>query len=435
MPPMPSINSVLSQDLILDILDHLAVPLAFHERKCDLPVLSACSQVCRVWSSQSQRLLFRRVIIPHNIHRLPYLRGTSRNALPSFLDAIDPTTERGRHLGSCVLSFTLRHTGRDADVVVTYPVWLATALLRTPNLRHLNVTTLLCDFTQEALEDIRKRGPKITSLCILQDFSPAVVQHRRIMHQLVAAFPTIRLLEVTANLSPTLTPFDPPVSLALVSVKFNAMLATDFGPCLASLMQKPTEEGEVDSPPKHSEGLQLISHTSTRDSRPTLSAILNQHASSLRSLSLKTVALDSPESQAALRNCTRLERLELGTLPSSSSTSIAASLFALPPTLTTLLIGGPRAAPPDPLAVEALTRHIQMDSALPKLRTLSWHVSGSSPTQELIEVCRGRGVELNVRTGPGVNVDVGLLDGGRDGGDLIEENAVEVELRRKYLRI
>ncbi|KAJ7609537.1 hypothetical protein FB45DRAFT_368546 [Roridomyces roridus] len=433
---MPSINSVLSQDLILDILDHLAVPLAFHERKCDLSVLSACSQVCRAWSPHSQRLLFQRLILPHNIHRSPYLRGTSRNALPSFLDAIDPTTERGRHLGSCVLSFTLRHTGRDADVVVTYPVWLATALLRTPNLRHLNVTTLLCDFNQDALEDIRERGPKITSLCILQDFSPAVVQHRRIMHQLVAAFPTIRLLEVTANLSPTLTPFDPPVNLALVSVKFNAMLATDFGPCLASLMQKPTKESEVDSPPKHSEGLQLISHTSTRDSLPTLSAILTQHAPSLRSLSLKTLALDSPESQDALRNCTRLERLELGVLPSpSSSSSIAASLSALPQTLTTLLIGGPRAAPPDSLAVEALTRYIQMDSALPKLRTLSWHVSGSSPTQELIEVCRARGVELNVRTGPGVNVDAGLLDGGRDGGDLIEENAVEVELRRRYLRI
>ncbi|KAJ7440345.1 hypothetical protein B0H11DRAFT_1933843 [Mycena galericulata] len=143
-----SINSVLDLDLILEILDCLAVPLPVHQQACDPTVLAACSTVCKSWSSHAQRLLFRRVIIPNNIYREPHRRGTTWDTLPSFLAAIDPATEHGRHLASSVLCFTLRHKGRERTVD---PTGLATALLRTPNLRHLDVTTVLCDFGPETL--------------------------------------------------------------------------------------------------------------------------------------------------------------------------------------------------------------------------------------------------------------------------------------------
>lgn len=59
--------------------------------------------------------------------------------------------------------------------------------------------------------------------------------------QLVASFPSIRLLEITSDLNKSLLPFDPAPNLSLVAVKFNTTLVEDVGPCLASLM-KPGDE-------------------------------------------------------------------------------------------------------------------------------------------------------------------------------------------------
>ncbi|KAJ7458830.1 hypothetical protein B0H11DRAFT_184718 [Mycena galericulata] len=266
-----SINSVLGLDLILEILDCLAAPLPFHQRACDLSVLAACSYVCKSWSSHAQMLLFRRVIIPNNIYRGPHRRGATRNTLPSFLAAIDPATERGRHLASTVLCLTLRHTGLDPTVD---PIGRATALLRTPNLRHLDITTVLCNFDPETLARLRESGPRITSLCILQDFSPLPEEHPRRMHQLVAAFPSIRLLEISSGFSAMLAPFDPPLALPLVSVKFDTPFIQDIAPCLASLLSPPSENGEHESEP-----LQLISHKSHNGYPCALSTVLQARGS------------------------------------------------------------------------------------------------------------------------------------------------------------
>ncbi|KAJ7458833.1 hypothetical protein B0H11DRAFT_2061192 [Mycena galericulata] len=396
-----SINSVLGLDLILEILDCLAIPLASHQRACDLSVLAACSSVCKPWSSHAQKLLFRRVIIPNNIYREPHRRGTTRNTLPSFLAAIDPGTERGRHLASSVLCLTLRHTGRDPTAD---PTGLATALLRTPNLRHLDVTTILCNFDPETLVQLRESGPRITSLCILQDFSALQEEDTRRMHQLVAAFPSIRLLEISSSFGMELAPFDPPLALSLVSVKFDTPFVQDIAPCLASLLRPPSEDQEHESEP-----LQLLSHKSHIGYPSALSTVLQAHGSHLRSLTIRTLDVASAtdhSSVPALRHCTRLERFELGVFPEAST------LAFLPRTLHTLSISGlPNHdnAPPVGPFIYAL-------STFPHLRTLTWLFCPAPPA--LVRLCASRGVELRASL-----------------FEMADDNAVEMELINKYVRI
>ncbi|KAJ6632282.1 hypothetical protein B0H10DRAFT_11238 [Mycena sp. CBHHK59/15] len=389
---------MLSTDLVFEILDCLAIPMSLHQRCCDFAVLAACSLVCKIWSARAQRLLFRRVLLPHNIYREPYRRATSPNSLPSFLSAIGPDTERGRWLAESVLSLTVRHTGRE---MISNPAGLATVLLRTPNLRHLDVTTISCDFDHETLELLRAEGPRITSLSILRDFSPSPAQHTRIMHQLVASFPSVRLLEITTDLS-SLPPFEPPLSLSLASVKFNTPMVADIGPCLASLLN-PTEDGEP---------LQLLWHKSQGGHPTALGDVLRVYGPHLRSLSIKT--LDEPQT-AFLSLCTRLERFEFGRFPNS------AALAAIPRTIKALAISHEPDSRPGvigtlSIGVERLTEALK---TFPLLEVLTWSFCPNHPlVVRLRTVCVERGIELRTSA-----------------TELTDDNAIELELRRKHIRI
>ncbi|KAJ7187344.1 hypothetical protein C8R46DRAFT_1184959 [Mycena filopes] len=390
-PPTPF---PLSTDLLLEILDFLAVPLHLHGRSCDLSTLVACSEVCREWSPHAQRLLFRRIILPNNIYQEPFRRGMTRDSLPSFLDAIDPATERGRWLAESVVTLTLRHTGR---LRTSDSTALATALLRTPHLRHLDVTTICCDFSPETFLQLRESGPRVTSLAVLQDIAPPAWHHRRIMHQLVAAFPSIRLLEITSDLASTLEPFEPAPQLAgLVCVKFTTMMVTDPSVCLASLMDPAA------APP-----LQVFSHRSVGGHPSDLGAVLGDHGERLRSLAVKTV---DPRQLAPLALCTQLERFEFGRFPD------AAVFASIPPMITELAISGGPDGLPGEFSDDKLVAGIEN---LPHLRVLTW---SSCPQPMLFPAlewtCRQRDIELRL-----------------SGGESADDNTIELELRRKYIRI
>ncbi|KAJ7641868.1 hypothetical protein FB45DRAFT_362715 [Roridomyces roridus] len=356
---MASINTILGIDIILEVLDCFAAPVVSHHNP-DLPALSICSLVCRSWCSHAQRHLFRRVTIvsdesePHQ----------SARRISLFLDAIHPATERGRYLGSCVLALTLRHADRKG---------LSKALLRVPNLRHLDTTTSSCDFDAPTLTALREKGPKITSLCIQEDFSFFPGQHSGRMHRLVAALPSIRLLEITSNANSTLPPFDPPPKLSLVAVKFKTTLVQDIGPCLSSLTA--------------GEGLQLLLHESLRGTKsfaPTPDIGLN-----LRSLSLQTIDADA----LGLTRCTSLERFELGRFPD------LATLRAIPRSITALSISGTPAANV-PVGISFATFLEELESGFPNLRTLTWTVDILPPVfaREALEgVCKRRGVRLSLK--------------------------------------
>ncbi|KAJ7482548.1 hypothetical protein FB451DRAFT_1555619 [Mycena latifolia] len=394
-----TINSILSPDLLLEILDYLAVPLHLHERSCDLPILVACSMVCKAWSPHAQRLLFRRVILPHNMYQEPHLRGTTRNSLPSFLEAIDPATEHGRWLADSVVSFNLRQTGRERTTY--YPAALATALLRMPNLRHLEVTTLSCDFDAETLARITLEcGPRITSLCIHLDFSPSQPQPR-IMHRFIASLPALRLLEITADSAGSLPVFDPPLRLPLAAAKFHIAFGDDIGSCLTSLVRGDSEAALAEP------ALQLLAHKSTGGHPVALREVLREQGAYLRSLSLKPL-----ESAQSIALCTRLERLELGRFPDN------ATLALIPRSITALAVAGL----PHNLNFNALVQQLAA-AAFPRLRALTWTSCPDPivlPFSALKAVCAERGITLRLIKSP---------------ADLTDENAVELELRRKHIRI
>ncbi|KAJ6506721.1 hypothetical protein C8R45DRAFT_970356 [Mycena sanguinolenta] len=382
-------HSALGLDLMLEVLDCLAVPLHFHQRSCDLSVLAACSTVCKAWSSHAQRLLFRRVILPSNVYRKPLGRGIAIDSLPSFLAAIDPETERGRWLAESVLSFTLRFTGRSLTADSTA---FATALLRTPNLRHLDVTTIFCDFDAETVTRLRESGPRITSLSIVQDSAPSPGHHTLIMHQLVTLFSSIRLLEITTNLNPFLAPFDPPPNLSLVSAKFNTMLATDIGPCLASLLNP-----EADTP------LQALCHRSKTGSPSVLGDALRVHGPHLRSIAFRTV-----DPAVTLAECTALERFEFVRFPDASM------LALIPRSITALAVYGVPENGDQQVAALA-----QVLSTIPHLEVFTWSsCPGPAMLSPLKEICRVRGIELRTSF-----------------SELYDDNAVETELKQKYIRI
>ncbi|KAJ7616172.1 hypothetical protein DFH06DRAFT_110967 [Mycena polygramma] len=359
-----SIDSILSLDLILEILDSLTVPLHLHQGCYYISVLAACSTVCKRWSSHAQRLLFRHVLLPANIFREPGLSGTTRNLVPSFLAAINPATERGRWLAESVISLTMRHPGGPLE---SEPTWLATALLRTPNLRHLDVGTIF--FDADALVRLHGVGPRITSLCISRDSSPAAVQRAPPIAEIVASFPSIRILELTGGFS--FRPFDPPLNLPLVSFKFYSAGSEDISPYLDSLL---------DPNPEEHNALQVLSLRSN----VTLGRTLNAHGKHLRSLSVNT--LDSAD-RVGIAACTRLERFGMRGFPD------AQMLSCIPRCITSLAISGTDPSKEDVCALaEAL-------DTFPHLRTLTW--SWYSPRQSihqpiLGEACRERRIDLRL---------------------------------------
>ncbi|KAJ7763410.1 hypothetical protein B0H16DRAFT_1527795 [Mycena metata] len=390
----PSLNSILGPDLILEFLDSLAVPLHEDQRFCDLSVLASCSAVCRTWSAHAQRLLFRRVILPNNIYQEPFRRGSTRNSLPSFLAAINPATERGRWLAESVISLTVRHTGRSRTSDSTA---LATALLRTPNLRHLDTTTICCHFDSETLTRLRESGPRITSLCILQDIALGPAQtYTRTMHQLVASFPSIRLLEITSDLNSSLPPFDPPPNLSLVCVKFNTTMVQDVGSCLASLMNPAAEEP-----------LQVLRHKSVGSHPSQLGTVLRAHGAHLRSLAVKTL---EPEQLAHLPLCPQLERFEIGRFPD------AATFASIPRTITALAISGS----PSALGTRGVDELAPELKTFPHLKVFTWSSCPQPMRFPMLErVCKTRGIEVRFSAT----------------ATELTDNAIERELRRKYIRI
>ncbi|KAF7305594.1 hypothetical protein HMN09_00812600 [Mycena chlorophos] len=397
--PKQTAPDALGLDILLEIFDLLAVPMEYHQRACDLQVLANCSLVCRAWSPPAQKLLFRRIILPHNIYTSPHLRATTRNMLPSFLSAIDPSTEKGRWLASCVLSLTLRHTGRRPSTDANL---LFSALLRTTNLRHLDVTTFSCDFDAEQLDQLRTVGPALTSLSILQDFSSQAGKHAGIMHRLVAAFPTIRILEISSDLQ--LPPFEPRSQLSLVSLRIDAGLVWDIGPVLESLVAEGSETA-----------LEALYLRSKSGLPSHLRDVLAKYGTNLRSFGLRTRSGDADAEDYA--PCTNLERFECGRFPSKHM------LDAIPKHITALVIAGaprPGSDEADGEGLQALTDALREDFT--RLRTLTWAL----PLHAVV------GAELEI-------VDASLKDdfvlAALDGGAAEMQALLDRILRKKITRV
>ncbi|KAJ7182056.1 hypothetical protein C8R46DRAFT_552723 [Mycena filopes] len=224
----------LSPELLLEILEALAIPLAFQtEQTQHRAALWSCSLVCKSWAAPSQRLLFERV----QIHE--QWRPSPQDRLGSFLATIAAETDKSRWLRESVLRIGLRPhaSARPADIMAI--------LTHLPNLRELNIIGPAVGFSEGDLAQLRRSGTAIRSLRVNADntgsITPMAVTSWPAVLQLIAAIPTLRILDIISNYVDQLPSFTPALQLRLASFKLNTQWPTDASQFVASLIGGPPE--------------------------------------------------------------------------------------------------------------------------------------------------------------------------------------------------
>ncbi|KAJ7714797.1 hypothetical protein B0H16DRAFT_1898972 [Mycena metata] len=295
----------ISLEVFQEILGMLSLPLAFQsEHITESAALASCSLVCKSWAAPSQQLLFKRVRIDEqsvSIRTVAQMRMASR--LAGFLHTITADTNKSRWLRESVLSIIFR-----SNKSTTSSQTLA-LLTHLPNLREFSITTAGSEFFfgDAELVQLRDSGPRIRSLCVNTD---RLLSWRSLgtwpaLMNLIAAIPTIRMLDITTNTVQQLPLATPPLQCNLVSVKIHSKTVTNANQFLASLGDHHVELYWLAEP-----GLHLA------------------HGGHLRSLCIQGPLKDVD----ALRFCTRLERVECRTRPTE------ALIAAIPRTITALSV-------------------------------------------------------------------------------------------------
>ncbi|KAJ7834377.1 hypothetical protein B0H14DRAFT_3871409 [Mycena olivaceomarginata] len=401
-------------ELVLEILDLLAIPIGFPaDNLPDQAALLSCSLVCKRWSTPSQRLLFRRVVIDELwaggmfVFRPQAIGKRPSHRITSFLETITTDTEKSRWLRRNVLSIVLRPhaSARASDTLAI--------LVNLPNLRELNIIGVACIFSDQRLSQLRSLGPSIRSLRVDSDHAgpvtsighptwPAVIR-------LIRAIPTIRVLDITANSFqefPRMPELIPPLGLGLLSFKFSSKWVANMSSFVASLVGSRTDNETT---------IQIFSQTLSKIPAD-LHEILSFHAPHLRSLVVQGQLKDFK----VLDLCTHLERFECKTIPSDELVA------AIPRTIKALAVTNPI---PDPARI--LNPHLQSArlgfrplptarpsylsavhlteqlGSFPNLRLFNWMGSTAHPGfSALRERCTNLGIELRSEATNSSKVDL-----------------------------
>ncbi|KAJ7157492.1 hypothetical protein C8R46DRAFT_426347 [Mycena filopes] len=246
-------------------------------------------------------------------------------------------------------------------------------LTHLPNLRDLNIIGPACGFSEGELAQLRHSGPAIRSLRVNADntgsMTPMAVTSWPAVLQLIAAIPTLRMLDVISNYVDQLPSFTPPLQLQLVSFKLNTQWPTDATQFVASLSAGP---------------LELFYQTGWAGF--DLVGIGSAH---LRSLSLEEPSTAAKQQRYLdlLGRCTQLDRIECRGFPSS------ALLAAIPRTITALSVVQAYTTP-----YPSVLQHLvaQLDT-FPRLRVFSSVASTpGTPLDPNVDVLRQRCEELGI---------------------------------------
>ncbi|KAJ6474933.1 hypothetical protein C8R45DRAFT_1077527 [Mycena sanguinolenta] len=229
---------------------------------------------------------------------------------------ITADTDKSRWLRETVLSIVLRpHSSmKPSDIL---------AIITTlPNLRELDVVGVACTFIEAELLRLRNSGPSIRSLRVDTshfDLSPLAIWPTT--GRLIAAIPTLRMLDITSSQSFDEFPPLPqlPLRLGLISFKFASRFVTDVAPFLGFLVGGRTDNEHLD----------VFYHRQTTSPEGVLlKDVLSAHGPHLRSI----VVPETPTNPDALGLCMRLERFECESLP------FPALGASIPRTITTLVV-------------------------------------------------------------------------------------------------
>lgn len=165
--------------------------------KPDVDTLKACALVSTSWSPQAQRLLFRSAHLQSH-------RG-DHGGLKSFLRAIDPYSERGKFLGSCVRAVDLQVSERTVGGC-SVPDFLF-IVESCPRLYDINLSTDVHRFDDATMDTLRKISNDKTRGTVRALGLRCGVQSPT-LYQLLDVWPTIRFLRLGAELA-ALPPHQP----------------------------------------------------------------------------------------------------------------------------------------------------------------------------------------------------------------------------------
>ncbi|KAJ7067495.1 hypothetical protein C8F01DRAFT_668512 [Mycena amicta] len=375
-------------ELVLEILDLLSVPLTFHSEKApkdSISTLLLCSLVCKTWSGHAQKLLFRRVYLDvqrkfgASLLMWEDLDDQPRDPtvrLKSFVDIVTAGTERGRFLAASVHALVLRAPSREH---------VAELLVSLPRLRELDLNGRACTLSTDDLARITAAKPDIRSLRLHADHLGQMPP----ICNLMDALPRIRMLDIDLRGYSRFESLTPRVKLQLVSLKLNSKRLSHPSAVMKQL-------GVV--------GLELYSQRRSVFTAPDVEELLAVHQPTLRSL---TIPFELTGSYNLSRG-TRLERLQLEVFPDE------AGIRAIPLGVVAIAVG-----PTDELS--RVTDFIAMLSSFTRLRVLTW-ISSPMLFTDLLRImlqraCKERGIEFRVQH-----------------GDLSDDH-IEYELRNRLLTV
>ncbi|OCH91228.1 hypothetical protein OBBRIDRAFT_729172 [Obba rivulosa] len=177
----------LPEDLTAILLEQVYYAANFRP---DVATLKSCALVSSSWSAQSQKLLFRSIRFHNNPH--------DNRKLQHFLGAIDPLSERGRYLGSCVRTIDIHVSER--GTVHCSVLDFRFILENCPRLYEVILSIDMHQFDDTTMDALRTisadsgRGAirALTLRCGVQ--SP-------ILYQLLQLWPTVQFLRIATELA------------------------------------------------------------------------------------------------------------------------------------------------------------------------------------------------------------------------------------------
>ncbi|KAJ7776361.1 hypothetical protein B0H16DRAFT_1879700 [Mycena metata] len=210
----------ISVEVFLEILGMLSLPLAFQsEHITESSDSESYPRFLQLGLQELvgpvQQLLFQRVRIDEQSGIVPTMQ--TRRPLAGFLSTITAESNKSRWLRESVLSIILRpHPSTQSNDILTL-------LTHLPNMRELSINTAgsVFAFGEAELAQLRNSGPSIRSLCVNTDRNfrrdrastwPAIMN-------LIAAIPTVRMLDITTNTVRRLPLANPALQYNLVSYK------------------------------------------------------------------------------------------------------------------------------------------------------------------------------------------------------------------------
>jgi hypothetical protein len=367
--PLASSLPEMPLELILSIIE---LACTDDDREQRIPLLLACSLVCKTWSAAAQRLLFSQVTL------------RSQSSFQLFINAVDRATPHGKMLGDAVkeLRVVLDHNQPSS----LHHHSFALAVTFCPNLVHLAISLYGCaepgrDVVGEPdVSRLRRLAPSFDDRTIaLLRSGPKIdclhfnnwSENQESIFQLLDVYPSLEYLSIggTTPLQPqgTLLPF--PCALKGLSLNFQISPPIEFMRWLL-----------------HNSGNSLRALECDRDPCvDTLDYLMKTFGPQLESISMP--GLLSPEYSVMMSRCSQLRHLR------TENPSLPAMFYKyLPLSLEHVSFSLDHDTP-----LSAVIDLVMTHDAIRRVKVFLWNGGRNHPLLSPLRIaCTYRGVDLTI---------------------------------------